>query len=78
MIVIDTVKPAEDESGDIIVRLYESKRCASRCMLTVYVPFARVSQTGMLENPEKDLQHTAEGVPLEFRAFEIKTVRLHG
>jgi hypothetical protein len=32
----------------------------------------------MLENPEKDLQHTAEGVPLEFRAFEIKTVRLHG
>jgi alpha-mannosidase len=77
-IVIDTVKPAEDGSGDIIIRLYESIRCACRCTLTAHVPFTRVSQTDMLENLQKDLQHTDKAVPLEFRAFEIKTVRLHG
>ena len=37
-IAIETVKPAEDGSGDIVVRLYESMRTATSCSLTTVAP----------------------------------------
>ena len=40
-VVIETVKPAEDGSGDVVVRLYESKRMATRCTLTTTLPVAQ-------------------------------------
>jgi hypothetical protein len=30
----------------------------------------------MLENAERELEWSADGIPLDFRAFEIKTLRL--
>ncbi len=75
-VLIDTVKPAEDGSGDIIVRLYESKRTATACTLRTTLPVARVQATNMLEVPEADLPLADGALPLSFRAFEIKTVRL--
>ncbi|MCB0230149.1 MAG: alpha-mannosidase, partial [Anaerolineae bacterium] len=49
-IIVDTVKPAEDGSGDVIVRLYESMRTATRCRLTTALPVGRAALTDMLEN----------------------------
>ncbi|MFO8007485.1 MAG: glycoside hydrolase family 38 C-terminal domain-containing protein [Candidatus Brocadiia bacterium] len=75
-VIIETVKPAEDGSGDIIVRLYESMRTATDCVLHTTLPVQRAEQTNMLEEKEADLEVTGDGIPLTFRPFEIKTVRL--
>jgi alpha-mannosidase len=75
-IVIDTVKPAEDGSGDVIVRLYESSRSATRCRLTVSLPAAAACECDMLENEIAPLKVTAGTMELDFRAFQVKTVRL--
>ena len=75
-IIVETVKPAEDGSPDIIVRLYESKRMATRCALTTSLPVREAIQTDMLENGDKKLPCRNGKVELEFRAFEVKTVRL--
>jgi alpha-mannosidase len=36
--VIEAVKPAEDGSDDISVRLYEAARSATRCTLRICLP----------------------------------------
>ena len=75
-IILETVKPAEDGSSDIVVRLYESKRMATRCVLTTSLPVREALQTDMLENGDKKLPCQNGQIELEFRAFEVKTVRL--
>jgi len=75
-VVVEAVKPAEDGSGDVIVRLYESKRTATRCTLTTALPVAEAQQTDMLENPQESLECTGGRIGLAFRPFEIKTLRL--
>ena len=76
-IIIDTVKPAEDGSGDCIVRLYESKQVLTRATLATSLPFQSAVETDMLENKQKDLVFAANQLHLEFRPFEIKTIRFH-
>jgi len=78
-IVLDTVKPAEDGSGDLILRLYESKRMATRTTLSTALPVRAARETDMLEEPMKGARSIAVRsglMRLDFRAFEIKTVRL--
>jgi alpha-mannosidase len=75
-VIIDTVKTAEDGSGDVIVRLYESMRSATRCTLIVAVPFKKAQQTNMLEESPAKLTVKKNAIALEFRPFEVKTIRL--
>ncbi len=75
-VVIETVKPAEDGSGDVIVRLYESKRTATRCTLATTLPLYAASRANMLEEPQEDLEVTDGHVALELRPFQIVTLRL--
>jgi alpha-mannosidase len=75
-VVIETVKPAEDGSGDVIVRMYESKRMATRCTLSTSLPIRGAAQTDMLERVEEELRCEGDKIELEFRAFEVKTLRL--
>lgn len=79
-VVIDTVKPAEDGSKDLVLRLYDSKKCAGDYDLTVNMPAKSASLCNMLEEKLEDLPmtDTSEGkkIPLTFRDFEIKTIRL--
>ncbi len=76
-VLIEMIKPAEDGSNDIIVRLYEAKRMATRCTLTTSLPVRSVGQTNMLEGEEKPLPCNTGKLSLEFRPFEVKTLRLH-
>ena len=76
-VVIDTVKAAEDGSGDVIVRLYESKHAACDAQLDIHLPVASVEACDMLENPTETLGLRDGRVSLSFRGFEIKTLRLH-
>jgi len=69
-------KCAEDGSGDVVVRLVETKRTATRCRLTTTLPVGEVIQTDMLENSLAPLASAGGQVTLEFRPFEVKTLRL--
>jgi alpha-mannosidase len=75
-VVIDTVKPAEDGSGDVVVRLYESMRTATRCTLCTTLPVGGAEQTNMLEEEGEAVAVHDGSIALDFRPFEIKTVRL--
>jgi alpha-mannosidase len=76
-IIIETVKPAEDGSSDVIVRLYESKRTATACTLQTALPVASAVATDMLESSVLDELACEDGnVELVLNPFEVKTVRL--
>ena len=76
-IIIDTVKLAEDGSGDIIVRLYESKKAAVSTKLhAAFTKDFKAYACDMLENVEGELAVDNGAIDLTFKAFEIKTVRL--
>lgn len=75
-VVIDTVKLAEDGSGDIIVRLYEAKKAAVQANLTINTDGFQAYECDMLENIIGGLEMTDRNLELSFRAFEIKTIRL--
>lgn len=77
-IILETVKPAEDGSPDIILRLYESMRTSTRCHLITALSVHRAVQTDMLENGGLELPCQDGKIALEFRPFEIKTLRLSG
>ncbi len=75
-IIIETVKAAEDGSGDIILRLYESVNTATDATLNLHIPASRVFLCDMLENQQEEAPITEGRVALRFRGFEIKTVRI--
>ena len=76
-IIIDTVKMAEDGSGDVIVRLYESKKAAVTTKLhSAFTEGFKAYYCDMLENVQEELSVEGDAVELTFRAFEIKTIRL--
>jgi alpha-mannosidase len=75
--IIETVKPAEDGSSDIVVRIYESVRSSVNCEFRTSLPVKKIYEADMLENIKKELALSPLGkVKLSFRPFEIKTLRL--
>jgi alpha-mannosidase len=76
-VIIETVKPAEDGSDDIIVRLYEAMRIDIHCTLLTSLPVKVVQETDMLEEARIGELAVEDGrIPLFLRPFEIKTLRL--
>jgi alpha-mannosidase len=76
-VVIEAVKPAEDGSGDCIVRLYESKHAQTECVLMTALSVARAVRTNMLEEaPSRPLAVRKGAMSLSFKPFEIITLRL--
>lgn len=74
-IIVETVKPAEDQSGDAVIRLYESKGTSTDCRITPNLSCERVYETDMLERVKDELTLADGEVPLRFRPFEVKTLR---
>ncbi len=75
-VIIDTVKCAEDGSGDIIVRLYESTGTMTKCELSVDLPVKSASITDMVENFKGEAEFADGKLTLTLHGFEAKTVRL--
>ncbi len=75
-VILDTMKPAEDGSGDIILRLYESKKAAVETEVSLQFGAGRAYLCDMLENITEELSVTNGNIVLRFRAFEIKTIRI--
>jgi alpha-mannosidase len=76
-IIVEALKPAEDGSGDVVVRLYESMRTRTVCTLRTHLPAVAAEETDMLEQSTlRKLRLDGGEMELEFRPFEIKTIRL--
>ena len=91
-IILDTMKPAEDGSGDIILRLYESKKAETSAGVQLSPELlgaggalnrgedrasdCHVYACDMLENVTEELPVTDGALALSFHPFEIKTVRI--
>jgi alpha-mannosidase len=77
-VVVETVKLAEDGSGDLIVRLYESTggRADSR------ISFAGVAKeiwlTDFLELTTSSDRTAGDAIDLQFRPFQVITLRVSG
>ncbi|GGO56755.1 alpha-mannosidase [Streptomyces daqingensis] len=79
-VVVEAVKLAEDRSGDLVVRLYESHGGRARTVLSTGTPVTSVTETDLLERPLADAEArelTADGtVEVALRPFQILTLRL--
>lgn len=77
-IVVEAVKLAEDRSGDVVVRLYESLGGRAAGELTASFPVSAVAITDLLERPVEGGTSwvTPTGASLRLRPFELVTVRL--
>lgn len=74
-VVLETIKPAEDGSADVIVRLYESLRTTAATV--VHLPWtAKVYRASMDEKKVLEEMETSDCVSLTLRPFEIVTLRL--
>jgi len=75
-VVIETVKLAEDRSGDLIVRLYESMNGLRRVTFkTAFAP-AQIWRCNMLEEAEEALKVADGAATFDVKPFEIVTLRL--
>ncbi|QNE13659.1 glycoside hydrolase family 38 C-terminal domain-containing protein [Pseudarthrobacter sp. NBSH8] len=78
-LVIEAVKLAEDGSGDVVVRLYESLGQRSAGVLTANFPVTAVQATDLLERiidaPGVDAAAAEQSVELLLRPFQLVTLR---
>ncbi len=74
-IILETIKPADDGSDDIILRLYESLRTHAEGIL--HLPFAaKVYESSMDESETGALIGQGREVRLTMKPFEIRTLRI--
>ncbi|MFR9729854.1 alpha-mannosidase [Saccharopolyspora sp. MS10] len=73
-VIVESVKLAEDRTGDLVVRCYESLGGRATTALTPSFPATRTTRTDLLERPTGDPIGTGE--PLHLRPFEILTLRI--
>lgn len=78
-VVVEAVKLAEDRSGDVVVRMYESRGSRARAEVGFGFPAGRATRVDLLERPLPDApepEDTGGGVRLALRPFEIATLRI--
>ncbi|MGW1652118.1 glycoside hydrolase family 38 N-terminal domain-containing protein [Streptomyces atratus] len=75
-VTVESVKLAEDRSGDVIVRLYESAGGRADTTLRVGFPVVQARITDLLERPLHEADTDEHGLVLSLRPFQILTVRL--
>ena len=73
---IETVTAAHDGSGDLIVRLYESKKASGTARVQFHFPVKCAYSCDMLEQKQEEIFVTNGVMELSFGAFEIKTIRM--
>lgn len=73
---IEAVKLADDRSGDVVVRLYESEGGKARAMLSPSFSCAEARTVDLLERPLGEADLISGQVRLDLRPFEVVTIRL--
>jgi alpha-mannosidase len=78
-VLVETVKLAEDGSGDLVVRLYESRGGRAETQLVLDGRARSITLTDLLERALPDEPAVAgSSSTMAFRPFQLRTVRLSG
>ncbi len=77
-VLVEAVKLAEDSSGDVVVRLYESLGARSSGVIRPGFAYSGVHRTDLLERHTGDVTTVDGAVALAVRPFEIVTLRFVG
>ncbi|MER6372328.1 glycoside hydrolase family 38 C-terminal domain-containing protein [Streptomyces mirabilis] len=75
-VTIEAVKLADDASGDVVVRLYESRGGRGTGTLRTGFPLAGAQVTDLLERPLTTVDTDGNAVAVALRPFEVRTLRL--
>lgn len=75
-VIAETVKPLEEKEKGFILRLYEAEGAADTVTLHFGVPVKGLAETNMLEEIQREYQ-AAQQIQLDFRPFEIKTLKVN-
>ena len=71
-VILDTLKPADDGSGDLILRLYESGKADTVFTLSTDLPVRSVRRCSPLE----DAGEPCEGMVFHVKPFQVMTLRI--
>ena len=71
-IIVEAIKPCEDNEKAFIARLYEAEGTHTNCDVKFFDGAKKIEITNMLEEVEAELS----GNSLAFRPFEIKTLKI--
>ncbi|MBP1913390.1 alpha-mannosidase [Lederbergia galactosidilyticus] len=74
-VVLDTIKPAEDDNG-LIIRLYESTGGREEANLQLQIPINAVEETNLLEEHMANMPVINGQVRNKYKPYEVKTMRL--
>lgn len=74
-VVLEVLKKAEKEDA-LIIRLYEPKGLSVQARLNLARNFKKAYATDLLERTQEELPIDGGSISLEFKAFEIKTLKL--
>ena len=77
-LVVEAVKLAEDGSGDVVVRLYESLGERSTGLVAANFPVRSVQVTDLLEDPVDEpagIVLGSDSAELTLRPFQLVTLR---
>ncbi len=74
-IIAEVLKKAEDENG-IILRLYETDNKRTNTLLQLQLNIKEVFLCDMLENNIENLVHNLNCLNLQFKPYEIKTIKI--
>jgi alpha-mannosidase len=75
-VVITAVKAADDGSGDLVVRLHEAFGGRARTTVRTAAGFVAATTCDLLERPIADAEPVTQGVAVELRPFEVRTLRM--
>ncbi|HET6295877.1 MAG TPA: glycoside hydrolase family 38 C-terminal domain-containing protein [Kribbella sp.] len=75
-VVVEAVKLADDRSGDIVVRLYESLGGKAHTAIHTNLPLQSANLVDLLERPLTEVRSDGDVVRLALQPFEICTLRL--
>jgi alpha-mannosidase len=74
-IIVDSVKKAE-ESDDVIIRMHEAHGMSTDTSLHFGIDAASITECNLLEIDEKPHKVTKSKLPIKFKPFEIRTLKL--
>jgi len=75
-VMIETIKPCEDEEKAYIIRAYEAEGTQTNCAITLSDKIKTAELTNMLEESINTKQNTNK-LKLIFKPFEIKTIKAY-
>jgi alpha-mannosidase len=76
-VVVEAVKAADDRSGDVVVRCYESLGGRAGATLQTGFPLKSAWVTDLLERPVSELEVGPDNtVALQLRPFQVLTLKL--